>query len=208
MADRERNSTTPVEEPQEAPRDDTEDRGKGDPAPASAPPGADAASGPGPEELRRLLEQREAELAETKNRYLYLAAELENYKRRAERRLRESLDFASEPLLKDLLPVLDNLERAVAHAREAGPEAHDALVEGLDHVIQQFHDVLARHGVEPVPGEGERFDPNVHEAVTQVLGERDGRVHEVYEKGYRLKGRLLRPAKVAVTKVAPTSSDG
>ena len=208
MADSERNSTTPAEEPRETPRDSAEERGGGDPAEAAAQTGADAASGPGPEELQRLLEQREAELAEAKNRYLYLAAELENYKKRAERRLRESLDFASEPLLKDLLPVLDNLERAVSHAREAGPEAHEALVEGLGHVIQQFHDVLARHGVEPVPGEGERFDPNVHEAMTQVPGEQDGLVHEVYEKGYRLKGRLLRPAKVAVTKVAPASSDG
>ncbi len=210
MADQERNSmtSTSVGESGETPRDAAEDRGPGERTEPAAQPGADAAPGSGVEELRRLLAQREAELAEAKNRYLYLAAELENYKKRAERRLREALDFASEPLLKDLLPVLDNLERAVSHAREAGPEAHDALVEGLGHVIQQFHDVLARHGVEPVPGEGERFDPNVHEAVAQVPGDQDGLVQKVYEKGYRLKGRLLRPAKVAVTKVAPPSSDG
>ncbi len=204
MADRERNPTSPADPSPEAPREETE-QGAGQPAEEAA---AEAAPAPDTEDLRRLLEEREAELAEARNRYLYLAAELENYKKRAERRLREALDFACEPLLKDLLPVLDNLERAVSHARQAGPDAHGALVEGLDHVIQQFHEVLGRHGVEPVPGEGERFDPHVHEAMAQVAGEQDGLVHQVYEKGYRLKGRLLRPAKVAVTKVAPAPGDG
>ncbi|GAB6064148.1 nucleotide exchange factor GrpE [Deferrisoma palaeochoriense] len=149
-----------------------------------------------------------AELEETRKKLLYLAAEFENYKKRTERRLQEAAEFGCEAVLRDLLPVLDNLERAVEHAKQAGAEGYEGLLEGLGHVIQQFHDVLGRHGVEPVPGEGEPFDPYVHEAMAQVEGEEHGKVHQVYEKGYRLKGRLLRPAKVVVTKVAAGEGDG
>lgn len=155
-----------------------------------------------------LLAQVTTELEETRKKLLYLAAEFDNYKKRTERRLQEAAEFGCEAVLKDLLPVLDNLERAVEHAKQAGSEGYEGLLEGLGHVIQQFHDVLGRHGVEPVPGQGEPFDPYVHEAMAQVEAEEHGKVHQVYEKGYRLKGRLLRPAKVVVTKVAPGEGDG
>ncbi len=175
------------------------------PGAGEAPAGAEGAE---PREAGEAPAEGQADLAELERRYLYLAAEFENFKKRAERRLREALEFATEDLLRDLLPVLDNLERAVDHAKESGPEGYPALIEGLEHVITQFRQVLEKHGVEEVPGEGERFDPNVHEAMLQVPGEESGRVHQVFEKGYRLKGRLLRPAKVSVTKVAPPQGDG
>ncbi len=193
MSDHDRN--TREEEPKAAPEQEEPEAGQ---AEAQAEP----------QEAGGAPERTEVDAAELERRYLYLAAEFENFKKRAERRLREALEFATEDVLRDLLPVLDNLERAVEHAKESGPEGYPALLEGLEHVIAQFRQVLDKHGVEAVPGEGERFDPNVHEAMLQVPGEEAGRVHQVFEKGYRLKGRLLRPAKVSVTKVAPPQGDG
>lgn len=188
------NSHSEVPEPAGEPTD-VEARTAGD----SAGPGE---GGPPDQQLA----EKDALVADLQNQILYLHAELENFKRRTQKRYREALDFATEPLLKDLLPVLDNLERATEHARDDG--GVDSLVEGLGHVISQFRDALAKHDVEPIEAEGEKFDPTLHEAMFQIPGEEDGRVASVYEKGYRLKGRLLRPAKVAVTKVASTEGDG
>lgn len=152
--------------------------------------------------------ERDAEVHELQEQLLYVRAEQENFKKRTEKRYREMLEYAAEPLLKDLIPVLDNLERAAAHAHKGGAEGFSALLEGLDHVLSQLRDTLARHGAEPVPTHGVRFDPSVHDALAQVPGETDGMVADVYENGYRFKARLLRPAKVTVTKVAPSPSDG
>ncbi|MBI5014734.1 MAG: nucleotide exchange factor GrpE [Deltaproteobacteria bacterium] len=155
-----------------------------------------------------LLEAKDAEIADLKSQLLYQRAELDNFRKRTEKRYREALEYASEPLLKDLLPVLDDLERAIAHARETGSDGHPALLEGLDHVALKLHDALGRHGVEAVAPDGERFDPNVHESLCQLPGEEDNRVAQVFQKGYLLKGRLLRPARVAVSKVATRDGDG
>ncbi len=162
-------------------------------------------SAPSPEELAA---QKDAEIAELKSQTLYLRADFDNTKKRLEKRYREALEYATEPLLKDLLPVLDNLEKALEHAKEGGPESFSGLVEGLEMVVGQFQGTLSRHGVEDVLAHGEKFDPNFHDALTQVPGEEENRVAQVFEKGYRLKGRLLRPAKVAVSKVATRGSDG
>ena len=156
----------------------------------------------------QVLAEKEAELRGLREQILYLQAEQENFKKRTEKRYREMLEYATEPLLRDLLPVLENLERASAHAHEGGTEGFAALLEGLDHVISHFAETLARHGTELVPTNGVKFDPAVHEAMAQVPGEEDGLVADVYEKGYRFKARLLRPAKVTVTKVAPGSGNG
>ncbi len=163
---------------------------------------------PAPPDPEQLLAEQEAEVRTLREELLYAHAELENFKKRTEKRYREMLDYATEPLLKDLMPVLDNLERASSHAHEGGAEGFATLLEGLDHVLTQFGETLVRHGAEPVPTEGAKFDPAVHEALAQVPGEADGMVADVYEKGYRFKARLLRPAKVTVTKVATGSGDG
>jgi molecular chaperone GrpE len=139
--------------------------------------------------------------AELENQILYLRAEVDNVRKRTEKRCREALDAAANPLLLDLLPVLDSLERATELARET--DGLDAVRDGLEQVVEQFRDALSKHEVECVEANGTTFDPTVHEAVHLVPGEQDGRVAAVYEKGYRLKGRLLRPAKVSVTTVAP-----
>lgn len=158
--------------------------------------------------LDEILAEKDGQIDQLRAELLYQRAELENFKKRTERRYAEALEYAGEGLWKDLLPVLDNLERALLHAREGGAESFEALIEGLGHVTEQFRAVLSRHGVEPVASEGARFDPAVHDALAQVPGEEDGRVAQTYEKGYTLKGRLLRPAKVTVTKVAPAPGDG
>jgi molecular chaperone GrpE len=158
--------------------------------------------------LDAILAEKDAQIDQLRSDVLYQRAELENFKKRTEKRYREALEYATEGLLKDLLPVLDNLERALEHGKQGGPEGLGALLEGLGHVIAQFQEVLGRHGAEAVASHGARFDPAVHDAVAQVPGPEDGMVAATYEKGYLLKGRLLRPAKVTVTKVAPPEGDG
>jgi molecular chaperone GrpE len=133
------------------------------------------------------------ELAELKDRWLRERADLENFKRRA------LLRFGSEALLKDLLPVIDNLHRALAHAR-AGRE-DDPILQGVELVLRGFDDVLERHGVKVVPARGEPFDPNRHEAISHVESEAPANtVIDEHQRGYVLHDRLLRPALVTVGK--------
>ena len=187
---------------------------------SEAAPGQEAAQGGSPESapadsaqgeamsVEAILAEKDAQIDQLRSEILYQRAELDNFKKRTEKRYREALDYATEGLLKDLLPVLDNLERAVEHGRQAGVEGLQPLLEGLGHVIAQFQEVLGRHGAEPVASHGARFDPSVHDALAQVPGSEDGLVADTFERGYTLKGRLLRPAKVTVTRVAPPEGDG
>lgn len=173
-------------------------------------PAADLAEPDPVEEVARL----QAELAETTARYddllLRERAELDNFKRRMQRDKIEAVRFAAEPLLRDVLPVVDNLERAVAHARDA--EEGSALVEGVEMVLRALSDVLEKHGVTRVAACGGPFDPGVHQAVAHV---EDGAaepntVLDEHQSGYRFHERLLRPAMVSVAKApaAPRPDDG
>jgi molecular chaperone GrpE len=152
------------------------------------------------EHLRQQLEAKEAEARDIQDRLLRQAADLENYKKRAARDKADSIRYANENLVKDLLPVLDNLERALGYAQGGGNGK--PLLEGIDLVLKNFMEVLARHGVTPVSAVGERFDPAKHEAVAQVESrEHDPNVVvDEYRKGYHLLDRLLRPAQVSVAK--------
>jgi molecular chaperone GrpE len=141
---------------------------------------------------------RDERVAELEKQVLYLRAEIENVRKRTEKRGQDAAEFAAEPLLVDILPVLDNLERATEYARE--PTSLEAVRNGLEQIIRQLRDVLAKHEVEPIAAEQETFDPSLHEAIGVVAGEESGRVAAVHEKGYRFKGRLLRPAKVSVSR--------
>ena len=136
-------------------------------------------------------------LSDGENRYLRLAADFENFRRRKDQELIDSRRYASEEAARALLPVLDNLRRAVEHAPEGGAE--DDLVNGLTLVIREFDAALERIGVTPVPGDGAPFDPAVHEAIG---GEEDDVDHDMVSAvllpGYRLHDRLLRPALVRV----------
>lgn len=146
------------------------------------------------------LDAKERECAEAKERYLRLYAEFENYKKLAQREQLDYTKFAAEKVLKELLPVVDNLERALAHARGANADA--SSMNGLALIVRQFLDVLQKCGCEPIEAVGKPFDPAFHQALAQVESsehEPDTVVEEV-QRGYLLHGRILRPSLVTVSK--------
>jgi molecular chaperone GrpE len=156
------------------------------------------------EKLRQQLDAKEQEARHNYDRYLRQAAELDNFKKRTVREKEEAIRFANEYLIKDLLPILDNLERAVAHAKGGGNGK--PLVEGVEMVLKGFFDILSKHGVAPISAEGQPFDPGKHEAMAQVESDTQtpNTVVEEHHKGYLLHDRLLRPALVSVAKAPDT----
>jgi molecular chaperone GrpE len=147
-------------------------------------------------------DQLRAEIEALKDRYLRMAAEYENQRRRMLREQQESAQFANENLIKELLATVDNLERALGHARsgEGGTSNPEKLVEGVELTRRSLLNALERNGLERVEAVGAKFDPRQHEAMRQIPSteHEPGTVAEVYQVGYLLKGRLLRPALVAV----------
>jgi len=125
-------------------------------------------------------------------------AELENYRKRVERERAETIKFAVADLMREILPVLDNLERAIA-ASKTGSE--EQLIEGVEIIHKQFHDALTKQGLLEVEAIDKPFDPHVHEAVGRVETSEhpEGTVVEVLQKGYLYKDRLLRPSMVNVS---------
>ena len=146
------------------------------------------------------LKEKEAEAKANYESFLRERADVENFKRRMQREQAEAVRFANEPLIRDLLPVVDNLERAVGHAQSGGNG--QPLVEGVALVARSFLDTLEKYGVTRVTAKGEPFDPSRHEAMAQV--ERAdiaaNTVVDEYCPAYLLHGRLLRPALVTVAK--------
>jgi len=151
-------------------------------------------------DLRKELEAKELEAKNSYERYLRQAAELDNSKKRAARERDEAIRFANEALIKDLLPVVDNLERAVAHASGGGNGK--PLVEGVEMVLKALLDVLMKHGAVQITALGQLFDPSKHEAMAQVESDthEPNSVVDELHKGYMLRDRLLRPALVSVAK--------
>jgi molecular chaperone GrpE len=146
------------------------------------------------------IEQLAEQVAELNERALRQAAELENYKKRTEREKADFFKRANEGLVKDILPVLDNLERALAHARENADLA--SLLEGMELVRSELLMTLERHGLEAVEALGQPFDPELHEAMMQQENPEldENTVMNEMQKGYLFQGRLLRPAMVVVSK--------
>ena len=165
---------------------------------AEEDPSSDASGG---EDAR--VAALEQELAEAKDRTLRVAADLENFRKRALKEREEAHHFGHQNLVKDLLPSVDNLERAVDHARKSGEESASGLLEGVELVLRELHGVLAKHGVTPIEALGQPFDPALHEAMAQVPdgSQPPGTVVEVFQRGYQLRARLLRPARVVVSKL-------
>ncbi len=142
----------------------------------------------------------EEELQISQDKYLRLAAEFENYKRRAQRDQSDSIRFGNESLLKNLLPIIDNLERALQCAKDAGTSG--PLLEGVELTHKQFLETVGKVGVRQLCTTGNSFDPAIHQAVTQVESEGvdPNTVIEEFQKGYLLHDRILRPAMVSVAK--------
>ena len=151
-------------------------------------------------ELHQQLEEKTQEAAENYARLLRLAADMENLKKRQERERADLLQFANENLVKELLPVVDNLERALDHGRQLS--APEALLEGIERVYQGFLKALERFGVTPFDSVGQNFDPAFHNAMMQEEAPDvpDGSVIKELQKGYLMNQRLLRPAMVVVAR--------
>jgi len=158
-----------------------------------------------PDALAQRIGELETELAAAKeegrlahDRWLRERADLENHKKRSARDRQDAIRFGNEGLLRDVLPAVDNLERALA----AGGGNGQSLVEGVELTLKGLVGMLQRYGVERVPAVGERFDPAVHEAVAYVESPTQEAQHVVaeHQAGYRLNERLLRPAMVTVSK--------
>lgn len=166
----------------------------------NASPGAPPADRDRIGELEEELAKREEEAKTNYDRFLRERADLENFKRRAAREREDTLRYGHEDLVRGLLPVLDNLERAVEHA--IGGHDGQSLLEGVTLVLKGLRDVLEQHGVRAISSLGERFDPAVHEAMEQVESdEHDANVVvREHQKGYVLHDRLIRPALVGVSK--------
>jgi molecular chaperone GrpE len=160
-------------------------------------------------ELDSLRQQIEAKDLEAKNnyeRFVRQVAETENIKKRLAREKDEAIRFAIETLVRDLLPVIDNLERAVQHSQNGGDGK--PLIEGVEMVVKGLADVLNKHGIVQISALGQSFDPSKHEAMAQIecATQEANTVVEEFHKGYLFKDRLLRPALVSVAK-APISKE-
>jgi molecular chaperone GrpE len=151
-------------------------------------------------ELREKLDAKEKEAKEHYERYLRQVAEVDNFKKRINREKEDAIRYANENLIKDILPVMDNLERAIAHAQGGGNGK--PLVEGVEMVLRGLLDVFGKHGVVQVPAVGEVFDPGKHEAMAQVESSQyePNTVIDEHHRGYLLRDRLLRPALVTIAK--------
>ncbi|MGH7208195.1 MAG: nucleotide exchange factor GrpE [Nitrospiraceae bacterium] len=160
------------------------------------------------EDVRQALAAKNEEVKALQDKYLRLAAEFENFKRLAQRDQREYIRFANESLLKELLPIVDNLERAIKSSKES--PGNDGLIQGVELVLKQYLETLAKFGVHPVNSVGEAFDPSRHQAVAHVESEdASGKiVVEEYQKGYLLQDRILRAAMVAVADVPKRADRG
>jgi len=154
-------------------------------------------------QLREELDQAQEQVKIQQEQYLRTLADMENLRKRHQREKEELAKYGNEELLRETLPVIDNLERALEHAEQG--EGQGGLMEGVQMTLNQFYQVLSKFGVEPIDAMGQPFDPAFHQAMGQ-LESADQPVNTVVQqmqKGYLLNQRLLRPAFVMVSKAPP-----
>jgi molecular chaperone GrpE len=166
---------------------------------AEEPAKTSARQGPGaPTEIDAEVQKLKSERDTLLDRLARLQAEFENARKRAAREQQEFRDFATSDAIKALLPVVDSFERALQSRTKQLEEFRG----GIELIYRQLQDVLAKLGVRPIPAKGEVFDPHVHEAVEMVetTDVPDHQVIDEFQRGYKLKDRLLRPAMVKVAK--------
>lgn len=153
------------------------------------------------------LKKAERESAENRDRWMRAVAELENFKKRAAQEKARILKYRNEDILRDLLPVKDNLERALSYCEEAGRS--NGVAEGVCMISGMFADLFKKYGVTMIEALGKPFDPAYHEAIAQLPmpGKAPNVVVEELEHGYMYEDKLLRPAKVVVSGAAPQGQD-
>lgn len=153
------------------------------------------------QELEKLQTQA-AKAQENWDRLVRVTAEFENFRKRAAREKEEAVRYANHKLLERLLPVLDSFDMAISAAGAHGPDASQSLKEGIELVLQQLKSVLTDAGLEEIEAHGKPFDPNLHEAVSQLETDdvEEGHVAQQVRKGYLLRDRLVRPSSVIVAK--------
>ena len=159
--------------------------------------------------LKEALEAARKESADNYERLIRVSADFDNYKKRVQRQMDEYRKYSNAELIRDLLPVVDNLERAIAayqDNRAANIEA--CMAEGVEMTLKGILDVLEKYNAVPVEAQGKPFDPNYHEAVMQEASEQypENTVINELQKGYLLHDRLIRPSMVAVSKGRPGNS--
>jgi molecular chaperone GrpE len=169
----------------------------------------EAAAGSLVQEIEKLaieLEQKKQEADEANDKYRRTYADFENYRKRMQRDQAEFRKYANEQMALELLTVIDHLSLALKHANEGG-NSGEALQQGVEMVYRQFRDVLEKFGITPFKAEGEPFDPAMHEAMMQVeTGDvPENRVVQVFQDGYLYHEKILRHAKVGVSKKPSTS---
>jgi molecular chaperone GrpE len=161
------------------------------------PPPAPAPEQTEPSNAEKRIAELEAQVKEKENKYLYLYAEMENLKKRVAKERSDLLRYGWEPVARDLLQTVDNLERALAHVP---PGSDAAFVNGLNLILNEFKTTLNRQGIQHVETHQRAFDPNFHEAVGQEPSDQpEGTIVKEHVRGYTLHGRLLRPARVVVS---------
>jgi molecular chaperone GrpE len=160
--------------------------------------------------IKQALAAKTDEAQGLQEKYLRLAAEFDNFKKLAQKEQREFSRFANENILKELLPIIDNLERAIQSAKEQKENrSSNGLIQGVELTLKQFLEALTKFGVQPIASVGEPFDPTHHQAVARVESAMlpENSVVEEYQKGYRLHDRILRAAMVTVS-AGPAGSPG
>jgi molecular chaperone GrpE len=166
--------------------------------------GAETEKSESAEKANAAQEDWQAKFQEMEKKYLYLYSEFENFRRRNERDRIDFLKFGHEGFLRELLQVVDNFERAIAHAKSLGGEKGSPLAQvsqGIEMIHYQMMEALRNQGVAPVKALGEKFNPTLHEAVADEESDAEaGTILKEEQKGYTLHGRLLRPARVVVAK--------
>jgi molecular chaperone GrpE len=167
--------------------------------PAASDEGA-ATTPASPEELSAQLAAKDQELSELKDKYLRALADTDNVRKRMRQQSEETVRLQRESLLRELLPVVDNLERAIEATQ--GSAKRETIAEGVEMVLRSLHDLLRTQGVTPIAAVGQPFDPQVHEAVDHVAsGEHPANtVVSEFHRGYVIGERMLRPARVSVSK--------
>lgn len=149
------------------------------------------------DELQKQIEKLEEQVKEKESKYLYLYADFDNFKKRAVKERSDLIKFGWESVARDLLQVVDNLERALVHMP---PDTDKTLAEGLNMVLTQFRASLQKQGLQTIESLKKDFDPNLHEAVGQEESDLpQGTIVKEHTRGYTLHGRLLRPARVIVS---------